>query len=62
MGKTCTCEVGGKLIEGLRVIKENPLTVIVEYKGRHIKRHREKHYVDVDVCESCNSEGDGYEQ
>jgi len=51
MSKTCMCEIRGKLVEGLRVVKENQKTVIVEYKGKHIKRHKEKHYVTIE--EDC---------
>jgi len=51
--KTCSCEIGGKKISGLPIIKQNKdikqnkETVIVLYKGSQIKRHREKHNVKI---------------
>jgi len=45
--KRCDCFIGGKPQKNLKVIRENKETVIILYKGHKIKRHREKHFVEM---------------
>jgi len=43
----CDCEVGGQMKTGIPMIKDNIKTVWVLYKGKVIKRHKEKHCVRI---------------
>jgi len=45
--KRCNCYIGGKPQKNLKVLKENEASVIILYKGHKIKRHREKHFVEI---------------
>jgi len=46
MEKTCLCYIGNN-IENTELIKNNSKTVIVLFKGKYIKRHKIKHYVEI---------------
>ncbi len=41
--------IGGKLKKNLPVLENEPdrVTIIVEYKGRRIKRHKDKHVSEI---------------
>ena len=43
----CDCKISGESKTGIPIVKKNDKTVWVIYKDKVIKRHKEKHCVEI---------------